>query len=201
MHEQPSPCWPTRPQQGGEQTASPPHQLLVRDTALASWQAVCSSLDKTTKDCFLRSCELFGQVHPPFLQSALAFVGPATSGDRLLAQDSALWAGSSSFLSTGPWWTDGPVKCPGILSTVCGLLSLENSIHLKEKIKSATGSISGTRKVLHQTKRTLPSPGVSPGATKGSQHLVCTVAQLGVSKDTLRPRPCLDAGVGGPFLI
>ena len=157
--------------------------------------------DRTASSGGLPCCELFGQVHPPFLQSALAFVRLATSGDRLLAQDSALWAGSSSFLSTGPWWTDGPVKCPGILCTVCGLLSPENSIHLKEKIKSATGSISGARKVFHQSKRTLPSPGVNQGATKGSQYLVCKGAQLGVSKDTLRPRPWLDTGAGGPFLI
>lgn len=94
--------------------------LLIHDAALVSWRRVCSSLDKTTKDCFLRSCELLGQVHLPFLQSALAFVEPATSGDKLLAHDSALWAGPSCFLSTGPWWTDGPVKCPGILSTVTG---------------------------------------------------------------------------------
>lgn len=139
MHGHLSPCWPRAPaRRRADNLPSGSASLLIRDAALTLRQRV-PPWTRQRKDCFLRNCELLGQVHPPLLRSALAFAEPATSRDKLLAHDSALWAGSSPFLSTGALGGQMAQQSVRARPTVCRVVVTGKFHSFKGKTKTCFG--------------------------------------------------------------
>lgn len=129
-------CWPSLP------------------TSLAS-ALVHESVPSLTqqKDCLLRSCELLGQVHPPFFTTGLLLLGTCLEWRETVTPDSALWDGIVLLPPHRPQWTDRwPRRASGAPSAGCELLFLGRSPWFKGKNKTCSRLHLWNYQILNQTK-------------------------------------------------